>query len=188
MAIEPLASVVLMIVSGLPGTGKSYFSRRMAERAPLAIVETDAMRNVLFPFPTHSGAENGRLFKACHALIEDLLISGHSVLFDATNLVERNRKRLYSIADKADAMLIIVRMEAPLDVVAERLKKREEGEGSTEDNSTADLSIYRRMAASVEPIRRDHFAVDTSRDITPMIDKIVQEIGQADKGLVPSML
>jgi predicted kinase len=125
---EPLARVVLMIVSGLPGAGKSYFSRRMAERAPLAIVETDAMRNVLFPFPTHSGAENGRLFKACHTLIEDMLSSGISVLFDATNLVEHNRKPLYNIADKTDAKLIIVRVEAPSEVVSERLRKREAGD------------------------------------------------------------
>ncbi|MDA0988228.1 MAG: ATP-binding protein [Chloroflexi bacterium] len=154
-ATESLARVVLMIVSGLPGTGKSYFSRRMAERAPLAIVETDAMRNVLFPFLTHSGAENGRHFKACHSLIDDLLNRGISVLFDATNLVERNRKRLYNIADKTDAKLIIVRMEAPPEVVAERLRRGEEGDGG-EDNSTADLSVYSRMVASVEPIRRDH--------------------------------
>jgi hypothetical protein len=32
------------------------------------------------------------------------------------------------------------------------------------------------MASSVEPIRRDHLAVDTSRDITPVIEKIVREI------------
>ncbi len=174
---QPLARVVLIVVSGLPGTGKSYFSRRMAERVPLVIVETDAMRKVLFPIPTYSGIENAGLFRACHALIEDLLCKGIPVLFDATNLVENNRERLYNIAHKTNAKLILVRVEAPLEVVTQRLQRREDG-NSLEDNSTADRSIYRRMASSVEPIRRNHFAVDTSRDIAPVIEKIAREVNR----------
>jgi predicted kinase len=169
--------VVLIVVSGLPGTGKSYFSRRMAERVPLTIVETDAMRKVLFPTPTYSGVESARLFRACHALIEDLLRAGIPVLFDATNLVENNRERLYNIADKTNAKLILVRVEAPLPVVTQRLQRREDGD-SLDDNSTADRSVYRRMVSSVEPIRRNHFAVDTSKDIAPVIEKIAREVNR----------
>jgi predicted kinase len=174
---QPLARVVLIVVSGLPGTGKSYFSRRLGERVPLAIVETDAMRKVLFPTPTYSGIENARLFRACHALIEDMLGKGIPVLFDATNLVENNRERLYNIAHKTNAKLILVRVEAPMEVVTQRLRRREDG-SSPEDNSTADRSVYRRMASSVEPIRRNHFAVDTSRDIAPVIEKIAREVNR----------
>lgn len=175
---QPRSRVVLIVVSGLPGTGKSYFSRRMAERIPLAIVETDAMRKILFHTPTYSGMESSRLFNACHGLIEGLLGKGISVLFDATNLVEKNRERLYNIAHKTDAKLILVRVEAPIDVVSRRLQRREEGNAQEEDNSTADWSVYRRMKASVEPIRRNHFAVDTSRDITPVILKIAREVNR----------
>ncbi|MFH1560018.1 MAG: ATP-binding protein [Chloroflexota bacterium] len=170
-----MARAVLIVVSGLPGTGKSYFSRRMAERISLAIVEADAMRKALFATPTYGGSESARLFRACHALIEDLLRRGISVLFDATNLVENNRERLYNIAHKTNVKLILVRVEAPLEVVSERLRKRE-ANAAQNDNSTAGLSVYRRMAHSVEPIRRNHYAVDTSRDITPVIDKIEREM------------
>jgi predicted kinase len=172
-----MARAVLIVVSGLPGTGKSYFSRRMAQRVPLAIVETDVMRKVLFPIPTYSGIESARLFRACHALIQDLLSKGIPVLFDATNLVESNRERLYNIAHKTNSKLILMRMDAPLDVVTQRLQRREDG-NSVEDNSTADRSVYRRMASTVEPIRRNHFAVDTSMDIAPVIAKIAREVNR----------
>ena len=164
------------MVSGLPGTGKSYFSRRLAERFPIAVVETDVMRKALFPAPTHSAEESARLFRACHALIEDMVRKGIPVLLDATNLVEANRERLYNIAHRADARLILVRVEAPAEVVAARLGQREGGAANPEDNSTAGQEVYNRMASSVEPIRRNHLAVDTSRDITPVIEKIVREI------------
>lgn len=165
------------MISGLPGTGKSYFSKRMASRVPLAIVETDLMRKVLFPVPTYSSPENARLFRVCHALIENLLSNGIPVLFDATNLVEGNRERLYNIAHKTGSKLILVRVEAPLDVITERLQKRESGY-SAGDNSTAGQAVYRKMVSSVEPIRRNHFAVDTSRDIAPVIDKVAREINR----------
>ena len=165
-----------MVVSGLPGTGKSYFSRRLAERFPIAFVETDVMRKALFPTPAYTADESARLFRACHALVENMVSKGIPVLLDATNLVESNRERLYNIAHRVGAKLILVRVEAPIEVVAERLSQRDEGAADPEDNSTAGRSVYDRMAPSVEPIRRHHLAVDTSRDITPVIEKIVREV------------
>ncbi len=179
---EPQARVALVVVSGLPGSGKSYFSRRLASLTSLAVVESDAMRCALFGTPTHSGPESARLFRACHALIGDLLRRGIPVLFDATNLVEHFRERLYSIAERTDAKLVLVRVEAPEDVVAHRLSQREAGFGDSEDNSTAGLDVYRRMASAVEPIRRNHYAVDTSRDITPVVEKISRELDRWFKG------
>ena len=174
---EPLARPVLIVVSGLPGTGKSYFSRRMAERFPVVIVETDRMRKVLFPSPAYSASDSARLFRGCHGLIEELLRNGIPVLFDATNLVESHRENLYNIAHKTNARLVLVRVEAPAGVVSQRLSLRENG-AMPEDNSTADWGVYRRMISSVEPIRRNHFAVDTSRDITPVIEKVARDINR----------
>ncbi|MDE2860515.1 MAG: ATP-binding protein [Chloroflexota bacterium] len=179
---EPQARVALVMVSGLPGSGKSFFSRRLAGRAPLAVVESDAMRTALFPSPTHSGAESARLFRACHALIGDLLRDGISVLFDATNLIENFRERLYSIAERTGAKLVLVRVEAPEDVIAHRLAQREAGNGDSEDVSTAGLDVYKRMAKLTEPIRRNHYAVDTSREIAPVIGKVCRELDRWFRG------
>ena len=44
---EPVAKPAFVAVRGLPGTGKSYFSSKLAERLPLAILESDALRKVL---------------------------------------------------------------------------------------------------------------------------------------------
>ncbi|MFA5374780.1 MAG: ATP-binding protein [Dehalococcoidia bacterium] len=171
---EPTASPALIVVSGLPGSGKSYFSRRLAERLPLPIIESDAMRQILSPKPSYSPGESERLFRACHALIDDLLRKGISLIFDATNLIERHREQLYRIADSADAKLIIVRLEAPPELVRQRLERRQT-EPDQNDKSDADWKVYQKMTATAERIRRNHFAVDTSKDIAPAIEKIVRE-------------
>ena len=169
---ELVAKPCFIVVSGLPGTGKSYFCGKLAERLPFIILESDALRKTLFPTPSHSRQESSHLFQAIHVLIERLLKKGISLILDATNLSERYRERLYSIADRLDAKLILVRVEAPPQVVHERLKNRLE---NPETKSDADWAVYQRMQPAVQKIRRNHYAVDTSRDITPVLDKIVRE-------------
>ena len=171
---EPAVEPAFIVVSGLPGTGKSHFSGMLAERLPFLILESDALRKSLFPSPTYSRPESSRLFQACHLLIERLLKRGIPIILDATNLSERHRERLYSIADRLGSKLILVRVEAPPEVVYERLKTRREG-ANPGNKSDADWSVYQRMKPRVQKIHRNHYAVDTSRDITPVVDKIVRE-------------
>lgn len=171
---EPVVEPAFIAVSGLPGTGKSYFCHKLVERLPLVILESDALRKELFPQPCYSPEESARLFRALHLLIERLLKRGISLILDATNLSERYRERLYNIADRLGVKLILVRVEAPPEVVYGRLKVRQAA-ASPESKSDADWGVYRRMRATVEEMHRNHYAVDTSRDIIPVLDKVVRE-------------
>ena len=172
---EPEIKPAFIVISGLPGTGKSHFSRKLAERLPFLILESDAFRKVLFPLPTYTAQESSRLFRAIHQLIEELLKKGVPVILDATNLSEPYRERLYNIAEQLNARLILVSVEAPPDVVRKRLKSRIR-ENSTGNSSDADWSVYQMMKPMAQVIRRKHYTVDTSGDITPVLYKIVREV------------
>jgi len=172
---EPMVEPAFIAVSGLPGTGKSYFCSKLAERLQFVILESDALRRALFSPPSYSSQESSRLFRAVHLLIERLLKKGVPLILDATNLSERYREHLYSIADRLNVKLILVCVEAPPQVVHERLKTRRE---NSEGKSDADWSVYQRMKSSVQKICRNYYAVDTSRDITPIIGKIVREVNR----------
>jgi len=174
---DPVVKPAFIVVSGLPGTGKSYFCSKLAERLPFVILESDALRKTLFPSPAYSSPESSRLFQAIHHLIEALLRKGTPLILDATNLSERYRERLYNIADRLSAKLILVRVEAPPEVVYQRLKARSE-EINAERSSDADWAVFQKMKPAVQKISRNHFAVDTSRDITPVLDKIVREVNR----------
>ena len=172
---EPVAEPALIVVSGLPGTGKSYFCSQLAQRLPVIILESDALRKALFSSPSYRSQESSHLFRVCHLLIEKLLKRGISLIFDATNLSERHREHLYRIADHLDVKLVLVRVEAPPQVVYQRLKARQE---NSEAKSEADWKVYQRMKLSVQKIRHNYYAVDTSRDITPVLDKIVRQVSR----------
>ena len=170
---ELVAKPVFIAVSGLPGTGKSYFCSKLVERLPFIILESDALRKALLPSPSYSPQESSHLFGVIRLLIERLLKKGNSLILDATNLSERHREYPYSIADRLGVKLVLVQVEAPPWIVRERLKARQENLGGKSD---ADWAIYQRMKPSVQKIRRNHYAVDTAWDITPVLDKIVREV------------
>jgi predicted kinase len=171
---EAEAQPTAIIISGLPGTGKSFFCRRLAERLPYVILESDVLRKKLFPNPSYSAEESAYLFRTIHRLMEDFLKRGIPIILDATNITRKHRERLYNIADRHHAKIIIVQIKAPPEVVQKRLKKRM-ADKNNGDNSSADWSVYKKMKPSAEKIERHHFTVDTSKDIEPAIEKIARE-------------
>ena len=170
---QPQVKPPLIVVSGLPGTGKSFFCHKLAERLTVPILASDTLRKTLFPSPQYKESENKRLFSACHTLIEELLRKGIPVIFDATNLLEHHREYLYRTAERTEAKLILVWVEAPNEVVRQRLLAREKA-AIPQDDSEAGWKVYTKMKPRREKISRNHFVVDTSQDITAVIDKIAR--------------
>lgn len=177
-ALNPLPNPVirpfLIMLSGLPGSGKTFLCRKLKERLPAVVLESDDLRKRLFPQPSYSLQESSYLFSLCHKLIAELLQKNIPVILDATNLSEKNREFLYSIAERNKAKLVLIQVEAPSEVVQKRLKERT---ADPLNKSDADWGVYERMKAQAEPIRRNYLAVDTSHDITPAIEKILREVG-----------
>jgi len=172
---SPRSTAALVVVSGLPGSGKSHFCRCLASRHPIARLESDALRKALFGQPTHSPEESRRLFAACHHVLDRLLGAGISALLDATNLREVHRRQLYAIADRHGVKLVLVSLRAPAAVVEERLAARAR-RADPADLSDAGPEVYQRMRTLDEPIGRPHIVVDTSADIEPAVEAVLREL------------
>jgi predicted kinase len=171
---ETTASPVLVMLTGLPGTGKSHLAQRLAEVLPFAIIESDQVRKILFPECEYSAEESQWVHRTCHAVMERLLEKGVRVIYDATNLHERHREQVYRLADGKDIRLVIVKVVTPPEVVSDRLRGRHEVPQNEQDISDADLSVYQRMARQVDPISRNHIVVDTSQDLDAGITKLLR--------------
>lgn len=168
---RPSAHPGMVVLVGLPGSGKSHFARQLGRRIHAAILDSDALRQALFADPQHTQKEHARLFPALHVLMERLLERGITIVVDATNLKEANRRPYYQIARKHRAKVVLARVWAPRRVIRERLQSRD-ARRNPADRSTATLEVYEKMREEAEPIRRRHVTVDTSRDIGPAVDRI----------------
>jgi predicted kinase len=175
---QTTADPVLVMLCGLPGTGKSHLARGLAGVLPFAIVESDQVRKILFPECNYSGEESRWVHRTCHALMAKLLRKGVRVIYDATNLHERHRELVYRLAEGEEVKLLIVKAVAPEAVAHDRLQGRHEGDADGGEPSEADWEVYRRMVRDVEPIGRNHIVVDTSQDLSPAITKLLRLIRQ----------
>ena len=177
--IETTAYPVLIMMSGLPGSGKSYLSQQLAEQLSAVIIESDRVRKALFPQPSYSAQESAIVHRTCQEVMRRLLRKGTRVIFDATNLAEFQREVLYSLAEQGGARLLIVRTVAPEPVVRERLEQRKARE---ENASDADSRVYRRMSKSEQKIRRGHVCIDTSRDVDEAVRKVLRAVRRCTRG------
>ena len=161
------------MLAGLPGSGKSTFAREVTSREPFLVLESDRLRKTLVGKPAYTADEHSRVFRACYRLIDEFLGQGFPVLMDATNLAQRNRRPVIAIARKHDAPLGIAVVTAPNSVVRQRLQEREAGM-DPDTWSDAGFDIYTRMAPAWQPVRQRHFEVDTSLDITPALEQVLE--------------
>src|SRR5256885_4786897 len=102
---------------GPPATGKSRLARRLATALDAQVVESDRVRKQLFAEPRYTGGEHAAVYGWCHTVLRSALVVGRDVIFDATNLEERLRRRVYEIAASCDARMLVVWTTAPAHVV-----------------------------------------------------------------------
>jgi predicted kinase len=177
---------LFVLLVGLPGTGKSRLAERLGLALDAQVVQTDRVRKQLFPEPRYTGGEHAAVYGWCHTVIHSTLVVGRDVIFDATNLEERVRRRVYDIADKADARLMVIWVTCPPAVVQERLLRRRNAPEEN-DLSDADWSVYLEMRRRVEPVRRPHVVINTVTDFETLFQRLVDRVRVDDEDvLAPS--
>ena len=164
----------LILLSGLPGTGKSHLAEALSSRFGLLVLRSDEVRKFLYPTPRYTHAENGRVYLTCYALVESLLADGYGLVFDATNLLKRGRRRAQKVARAQGAPFLTIVTTSPPEVVAERLRRRAAGQ-SAAYSSDADWQVHERLAGTMEAIStasESALVVDTSAGLDPAYDAV----------------
>ncbi len=160
---------------GPPGTGKSRLARRLGAALDAQVVESDRVRKQLFAEPRYTGGEHAAVYGWCHTILRSALVVGRNVIFDATNLEERIRRKVYSIAELCDARLVIIWVTCPPSVVQQRLLRRRQSEDA-DDLSDADWPVYLELRRRAEPIRRPHLVVNTAADYETVLQRLLDTL------------
>jgi len=151
---------MLVLVCGLPGTGKSTVAERIAELLPARMLRTDVVRKELFPEPTYEAEESAAVYDELFDRARERLDAGEHVVLDATFRRRKLRERAAAVADDAGVEFRLVRVECAESVVRERIERRQREE---DDESDADFSVYNQLKEEFEPIEGDgHVVVDNS--------------------------
>lgn len=169
----------LLVMVGLPGTGKSLIVENLIKLMPAAVISTDFVRRYMRNNPTYTAAEMMFVYQVCHLVIELRLSRGQRVIFDGTNHAAARRQQLFDIARKQDSPLAVCQVQASEAVIRERLLSRKSGQRRDTDMSDAGWSVYQWMVAAQEPIVHDHLILDTTSNPADLLAKKLAEYWSA---------
>jgi uncharacterized protein len=157
------AEVQLVLVGGLPGTGKTTVSDALAGELSMVALSSDRVRKELHGLTPHqsaaapyqqgvySPAATERTYTELLARAARCLAQGESVVLDASWTHATHRAAAAHLARTAHAQLIALQCTAPPEVITQRLRERAGSVSDVSDVSDADETIGRAVAAHADP-------------------------------------
>jgi predicted kinase len=145
---------MVIIVFGLPGSGKSFFATRLAKDIQAEYVNSDRVRKKMFPASTYSKAEKDAVYEEMRRLMNEAIAKSKDIVLDATFHSEAIRKRFQNdIQDKSP--LKFIEVTAKKKIVRERLSK-------PRAFSEADFKVYKKLKQEWEPFNEEHLVLESS--------------------------
>jgi aminoglycoside phosphotransferase family enzyme/predicted kinase len=174
----------LILVGGLPGSGKSTIARALAERIGADCLSSDVLRKELagaepgarLPAAVgagiYSAAMSALTYRELQAQAERQLHAGRSVVLDATFGRVAARRPAAALARTVGAVFVAAECRCSPRLARERLASR--AHPGYAGPSDAGWEVYRSMRRTFEPFGPDAVPVDTSRPLEECLAKIAE--------------
>lgn len=178
-------AVRLVLVGGLPGTGKSTVAGGLADRVGAMLLSGDRVGTELAghdPQDDHAGGEGGATPAHTDALYAELLYRagallerGESVVIDAAWIDHRHREAAAALAARTHSELVVLRCTAPPGTARQRFATHERS------ISYATTTIAAAMATDSDPWPQAR-SVDTSGPVARGVEQATVAWSAAVRG------
>lgn len=176
----------LMLISGLPATGKSSLARLLEKEEGFTTLSSDVIRKELAGFPPSSRPATGwgqglytpewtdKTYAHILGKTGEALLQGQRVLVDASFWEQARREPFYRLAQRLRLPFFFLVCKAGIETVRERLKKSERYA------SDADFGVYRQMAErwQAAPPDWDVAEVDTEKPLAESLNRVRQALAR----------
>lgn len=152
---------MIIIVFGLPGSGKSYFTERLAARLGVDYFDSDAVRRKMFLRRTYSNEETMAVYQKLLDVARTAIKTQKTIIIEAS-FNNRQTRDLFMNANTAVRFIEIVADES---LITGRIAK-------PRAVSEADVGVYKEMKKHWEPFVGEHLVIQsTNNNIDAMLEK-----------------
>lgn len=155
---------MIVIVFGLPGSGKSFFASRLAAELKAEYLSSDRIRSAMLKKATYTEEEKERVYDEVLNRTLDALERHDAVVIDAT-FYRRALRDKFIEALKGRGSIFFIEVFAREAIILERLR-------SPREFSDADEGVYRKVKTQWEPMKEHHLLLESKEDnIEVMVGK-----------------
>jgi predicted kinase len=138
MSKSRLTRPTIIMLYGLPGSGKSFFARQAADMLSVPHVSSDRIRYELFEKPTYSKDEQAVIFNIMMIMLEQFTRSGLSAIMDVSLSRAADRKLVREFAKRSKVDTMLLWLQADADSCFARTKNRDHRK--SDDMYSADIT------------------------------------------------
>lgn len=155
---------LLLLVAGLPASGKTWFARALAEKLDAVHINSDAVRTAMGLRGQYGPASKQQVYDAMTERGEAALKNGRPVIVDSTFFKKTLRRPWLALAEKLDVPCLFIEIKIPEEAARQRLQKKRE-------DSEATWDVYLQLKAEWEEIATPHLVLDS--DQLPLDEMVV---------------
>ena len=138
----------LILVAGLPGTGKTTFATRLAEEIGAVHLNSDKMRFRMGGMGHYDPGDKEAVYRALQSEVRKGLLAGHTVVVDATFFKDALRTPFEQLAEACQAPVCWIEIRAEESTVRKRVARKRAF-------SEADFGVYQKIKSTCEPLDMD---------------------------------
>ncbi|HZY79606.1 MAG TPA: AAA family ATPase [Cyclobacteriaceae bacterium] len=156
---------MIVLIAGLPGSGKSFFAERLAGRMNACHLNIDAIRQEMRARGSYSFQDKLIVYNEMLKRTALLAFQNKDVVVDATFYHHTMREMFISWAKEQSVRVAIIEVVADEKLVNERV-------GKPRKFSEADYAVYEKVRDEFEEITMPHLILEsTDENIEKMLEK-----------------
>ncbi|MEM6265357.1 MAG: ATP-binding protein [Bacteroidota bacterium] len=155
----------IVVVCGLPGTGKTTFAKALATAIDADHHNSDKVRHASRKRGQYELATRLKIYESLRELAETSLAAKRSVVIDATFYLQKMRKYFLPPAVPVNVTTAFIHMTAEESLIEQRTAQRR-------TYSEANFDVYLKLKSGWEPLEYPHLVLESeSMPLEDLVNK-----------------